>query len=249
MKVINFHDHYEDDIVERNRRMGFDVSVLLSVGDENEAKGIQLAQSHPDGFAVFAWLGFLEDIPQQVRRLRKMVTAGTVKGVKFQPLIQHFFPEEKRLFPVYEACQELAIPILFHCGTVSFPREFGIAHIARYGCPVFGVDEIAFAFPDLPIVIAHLGGTCHNDTIIIAAKHPNVYLDTAYLPFFCSRLLPRIEPIELIRRAVEYVGPGRVLYGWEGTDPGLIRDSDFDDAAKQQILSDNALGLLKLSLE
>ena len=247
MKVINVHDHYEDDIVERNRGMGFDVSVLLSVGDENEAKGIELARQHPDGFVVFAWLGFLEDIPRQVGRLREMVNNGTVKGVKFQPLLQHFFPEETRLVPIYEVCQELSIPVLFHCGTVSFSREFGIAHLARYGCAAFGVDEVAFAFPDLPIVIAHLGGTCHNDTIMIAAKHPNVYLDTAYLPFFCSRLLPRVEPIDLIRRAVEHVGPGRVLYGWEDTDPALIAESVFDEATRRRILRDNALSLLKMS--
>ncbi|MBN1834469.1 MAG: amidohydrolase [Spirochaetales bacterium] len=246
MRVINFHDHYEEGIVERNQRMGFDLSVLLSVGEEDEAKGLALARERPDAFAAFAWLGLLEDIPKQVRRLRRMVKDRTVTGVKFQPLVQHFSPEEKRLFPVYETCQELAIPILFHCGVVSFSREFGIAHLARYGCPVFGVDEVAFEFPELPIVVAHLGGTCHNETIIIAAKHPNLYLDTAYLPFFCSRLLPRVEPSDLIRRAVEHIGPDRVLYGWEGTDPALISESDIDEAAKRKILGDNAARLLKL---
>ena len=60
---------------------------------------------------AFCWLGLLEDIPKQVARLRTMVQDGMVKGVKFQPLVQHFFPEEKRLFPIYEACQELAIPV------------------------------------------------------------------------------------------------------------------------------------------
>jgi predicted TIM-barrel fold metal-dependent hydrolase len=246
MRIINFHDHYEDGIVDRNRRMGFDLSVLLSVGEEDEARGIRLAQQHPEAFAAFAWLGLLEDIPKQVARLRTLVKDGTVKGVKFQPLVQHFGPEEKRLFPIYETCQELALPILFHCGVVSFAREFGIPHLARYACPVFGVDEIAFEFPDLPIVVAHLGGTCHNETIMIAPKHPNLYLDTAYLPFFCSRLLPRVEPSELIRRAVEYAGPDRVLYGWEDTDPALISECGFDEATQRKILSGNAARLLKL---
>jgi len=246
MRIINFHDHFEDNIIERNRSIGFNVSVLLPVGEESEANSIKIAEKKSELFISFAWIRLSEDIPKQAKRLRKMVNMGSVKGVKFQPLVQHFYPEEKRLFPIYETCQELEIPILFHCGTVSFSWELGIPHIARYGCSIFGVDEIAFKFPNLPIVVAHLGGNYHNETIIVASKHSNIYLDTAYLPFFCSRLLPHVEPIELIRRAVEIIGPGRVLYGWEGTDPKLVLESDFSEGIKQQIMETNALKLLQI---
>ncbi len=246
MKIINFHEHVADDLIERNKRLGISVSVLLSVGAEDEARGIKLSEEHPDSFIPFAWLGDLKDIPKDISRLENLVKKGKVRGIKFQPLIQHFFPEEKRLYPIYELCQRMSLPILFHCGIVTFYSEFGIPHIERYGCPVFGIDEIAYEFPELPLVIAHMGGNYHYEALAVAEKHSNIYLDTAYLAFFCTRFLPYVKPIELIKRAVEFVGPERVLFGWEGTDPSNVLESDLTQAVKEKILWRNAATLLSI---
>ena len=244
MKIINFHEHVSDDLMERNRKLGIDVSVLQSVGSGDEEKGIALAEKHRGHFIVFAWLGDLSDIPEQVDRFSTLLENNLVKGVKFQPLIQYFFPEEKRLYPVYDFCEQRAVPLLFHCGIVTFYEEFGIPHLARYGNPVLGIDEIAYKFPKLPLVIAHMGGNYFYEACAVAEKHENISLDTAYLSFFCDRFIPRTTPSELIRHAVRLVGPLKLLYGWEGTDPSIILDAGIADRSKELIMHENAERLL-----
>jgi predicted TIM-barrel fold metal-dependent hydrolase len=41
------------------------------------------------------------------------------------------------------------------------------------------MDEIAMLFPDLKIIMAHMGHPWHADTITVIRKHPNVYADVS----------------------------------------------------------------------
>ena len=70
--------------------------------------------------------------------------------------------------------------MLFHQGT-SPMREAPI----RYAHPLL-VDEIAMRYPDLVIVMAHLGHPWQVETCVVIRKHPNVYADLSanfYRPF------------------------------------------------------------------
>jgi len=50
----------------------------------------------------------------------------------------------------------------------------------------------------------------------------------------------------MIRRAVEFAGPTKVLYAFEGTCPSVILDSDIRHEYKKLILWQNAKRLLDL---
>ena len=134
---------------------------------------------------------------------------------------------DRRVWPLYKRAEKLGIPVLFHTGVVAFNN-----HDVQFASPVY-IDEVAMNFPALNIIIAHMGGQYHNEAVVIAEKNPHVYLDTAYLHFFCRRMLPKITPLDLIRRAVEFAGPTKVLYGWEGTPSSLIIDADLDPKTKK----------------
>jgi predicted TIM-barrel fold metal-dependent hydrolase len=41
------------------------------------------------------------------------------------------------------------------------------------------MDEVAMAFPELRIVMAHMGHPWHADTIAVIRKHPHVYADVS----------------------------------------------------------------------
>jgi len=48
------------------------------------------------------------------------------------------------------------------------------------------MDEIAIRFPDLKIIMAHVGHPYQTDTIAVIRKHPNVYADMSaniYRPY------------------------------------------------------------------
>jgi predicted TIM-barrel fold metal-dependent hydrolase len=80
--------------------------------------------------------------------------------------------------------------------------------------------------------------------MVICSNHPNVYMDTAYLHFFCDRSLPQVQPIELVARAVRFCGPEKILFASEDVHPSLIADSHLPENTRKLILSGNALRLL-----
>jgi len=128
---------------------------------------------------------------------------------------------------------------------VPFPHEFGIPHRTRFGHPM-PIDDVAFDFPDLRVILAHMGGNYHYEALILAEKHPNIFMDTAYLPFFCERLLPAVTPVQLIERAVRVLGPDHILYAYEGLPPSAVRACRIPEQAKRQILGLNAQRLFGL---
>jgi len=242
--VIDSHQHPSDSVAKVMAELGIDVSVLLPVGGEAVETAREMALAEPERYVPFFWID-VRDVAGSVARLRDAVADYGCKGVKFQPLLQHVRGDDRALYAVYEACTELGLLVTFHTGAVAFPREFGIPHLTKFGHPM-PIDEVAFDFPELRIVLAHLGGNYHYEALVLAEKHPNVYMDTAYLPFFCKRMLPDITPAQIIERAVAVLGPERILYGCEGLAPAAVRDLAIPDEAKEMILGRNAAKLLGL---
>lgn len=99
--------------------------------------------------------------------------AAGMKGIKLGPNYQNFDPMGKGATDLYAWAQKNSLPIVFHQGTS--PRQ--MAPI-RYAHPLV-MDEIAMAFPDLKIVMAHLGHPWTRETVAVVRKHPNVYADVS----------------------------------------------------------------------
>ncbi|MCA1552860.1 MAG: amidohydrolase family protein, partial [Chloroflexi bacterium] len=78
-------------------------------------------------------------------------------------------------YAIYKRAEELKLPILFHMGTS--PVRFAPLEEAY---PLY-IDRIAIAFPELKIVMAHMGHPWTQDTIVVIRKHPNVYADISAL--------------------------------------------------------------------
>ena len=242
--VIDSHQHPHASVPQVMAELGIDVSVLLPVGDEALRRVRQMALAEPDKYVPFFWID-VNDVERSVAELEVAVGEWGCKGVKFQLLLQHLYANDRRLYPVYEKCSQLGLVVTFHTGAVAFPQEFGIPHITKYAHPL-PTDEVAFDFPDLRIILAHMGGNWHYEALILAEKHENVFMDTAYLPFFCKRMLPNVTAGQIIERAVEVLGPQRILYACEGLQPSVIRELDVPQQAKEQILGLNAADLFGL---
>jgi predicted TIM-barrel fold metal-dependent hydrolase len=242
--IVDSHQHPHPGVPDVMAEHGIDVSVLLPVGDEALRRVPEMARQAPGRYVPFFWID-VADIERSVRGLAAAVEQWGCRGVKFQPLLQHCCADDRRLYPVYEKCAELGLVVTFHCGAVAFPQEFGIPHLTKYAHPL-PIDEVAFDFPEMRIIVAHLGGNYHYEALILAEKHENVLMDTAYLPFFCDRMLPPITPAQLIERAVRVLGADRILYGCEGLPPAAVRQADIPDAAREQILGGNAARLFAL---
>lgn len=101
-----------------------------------------------------------------------------LRGLKLAPPYQNFHPHSDEAFKIYERVAELGMFMVFHQGAVTHRR--GILENSQ---PVL-LDRVAREFPEVPIIIAHMGQPWFAEVIPLLRKHPNVYAD---LSARCSR--------------------------------------------------------------
>lgn len=101
-------------------------------------------------------------------------------ALSWAPIIKTFDPLEERALAIYARAQALGLPVLFHQGTSPVrTAPLRLAH------PLI-MDQIAIRYPELRIIMAHMGHPWQIDTITVIRKHPHVYADISglfYRPF------------------------------------------------------------------
>ncbi|MFQ5667144.1 MAG: amidohydrolase family protein, partial [Candidatus Binatia bacterium] len=101
-------------------------------------------------------------------KLRRYARRG-VRGLKLHPEMQRFFPDDRAAMQVYEECQRLHLPVIFHAGRSGIEPQFmrKYALMRRYAAALDG-------FPQLPFVLGHAGARDVADANALARQHANV---------------------------------------------------------------------------
>jgi predicted TIM-barrel fold metal-dependent hydrolase len=147
--------------------------------------------------------------PEAPRQLERAVRTLGLRGLKLDPALQRFHPDDRRLaWPLYQACCELGVPLLIHAGL-----SWSLAGQARYARPL-ELEEACQEFPALRIVVAHFGWPWVEEALMLALKYRNVHLDTSILysgaPGWALRqVLERQVGLEVLERSL----PQQVLFG------------------------------------
>jgi predicted TIM-barrel fold metal-dependent hydrolase len=134
----------------------------------NELVAEYVAQ-HPE--KLIGWASVDPNEPDCVEQLDHAVTRLGLRGLKLGPAYQHFDPTDRRHRPLFARAQQLGIPIIWHQGT-TFPS---LARL-RWASPL-QLEDVAMDFPDLRMIIAHLGHPWEEDVVALIRKAPNVYAD------------------------------------------------------------------------
>lgn len=192
-----------------------------------------------------------------VGEFEAMIQDYRLKGMKLVPCMQHFFLNDRRLFPVYERAEASGIPILVHTGGDPIPGS------ELYGHPR-DVSEIASSFPNLIIIMAHMGVPFFEETTEVMKKHENVFTDVAFTVAyddvidFSNKLGIEISSLskevwqQTVSTLIKDFGYERVLFG---SDFPFIKPSlalkeflelDLSDEGKEMILWRNAAEILKI---
>jgi uncharacterized protein len=180
-----------------------------------------------------------------VRDAKRLIGEGAVRGFKFHPPIQQFFPNDRIAYPLYEVIAQAKLPVIFHTGHsgigTGLPGGGGVR--LKYGNPL-PIDDVAVDFPDMPIVMAHPSFPWQDEAISICLHKPNVYIDL-------SGWSPKYFSPTLIQYANTLL-KNKVLFG---SDYPLITPdrwlADFEkiairDEVRPLILKQNALRLFGL---
>lgn len=179
------------------------------------------------------------------REARRLVREFGVKGFKFHPTMQGFYPYDRSAYPLYEAIAEEGAITLFHTGQtgVGAGMRGGMGMRLKYSNPIH-LDDVAADFPDMPIIMAHPSFPWQEEALSVATHKPNVYIDM-------SGWSPKYFPPILMRYANTLL-KHKMLFGsdWPAITPDRwLKDFetiDIRDEVRPLILKENARRLLKL---
>ena len=145
--------------------------------DPNEATA-ELVRAYPE--KLIGFMSLHPHDPGALAALERGVRDLGLRGIKLGANYQNFDPLEDRVLAIYARAQELGLPILFHQGTSPVRNApIKLAH------PLI-MDQIAIRYPELRIIMAHMGHPWQIDTVAVIRKHPHVYADISglfYRPF------------------------------------------------------------------
>ena len=113
-----------------------------------------------------------------VREVRRLIESHGIKGFKFHPTCQGFYPNDRMAYPLYEAIAEHNLPVIFHSGHsgVGTGLRGGGGLRLKYSNPIH-LDDVAADFPDLKIIIAHPSWPWQDEALSVCLHKPNVYID------------------------------------------------------------------------
>ncbi len=207
---------------------------------------------------VFGSLDAEHDLEKGIQELEDLLVSEKIFGIKIYPGYQFIYPSDKKLGKVYDLALRFDVPVMFHSGLVY--RNTGMMKYTDS----YSVDEVATNFPDLKIIISHLGDPLIAQAVSVAHKNPNVWLDMSGLVSNTTKSRGRQEKwrklnAELMKRKIaeamiELSGVEKIIFGTDWPISSheayldLIRELkeelDLDRKEEKQIMSGNMLRAL-----
>jgi uncharacterized protein len=226
----------------------FTVDSISQTGEEPVPDNFEvadLAAEHADVVIPFASIDPARGAAG-VRQARRLIADHGVRGFKFHPGTQAFYPDDRTAYPLYEVIAEHGLIALFHTGQtgVGAGTRGGGGIRLKYSNPLH-LDDVAADFPDMDIILAHPSFPWQDEALSIAVHKPRVYIDlSGWSPKYFSPQL------------VQYAGSllrHKVLFGTDFpviTPERWIRDFEglaIKPEVRPLIMKDNAARLLGLA--
>ena len=234
----------------RQRRLGL---VMFTVDSESEIGRRRIpneevadaARENADMMIAFASID-----PHKgrmgAREARRLIAEHGVKGFKFHPTVQGFEPFDRMAWPLYEVIAEHRLPAIFHTGNTGMGAGLrcGGGLKLQYSNPML-LEDVAIAFPDIEIVLAHPSWPWQDEALALAMHKPNIWIDL-------SGWSPKYFPPQLVKYANTLL-KDRMLFG---SDFPLItpdrwmkdfKEAGFREEVMPLILKENAARLLRLT--
>jgi predicted TIM-barrel fold metal-dependent hydrolase len=209
----------------------------------NEAQGLhawgaELAERYPE---MTPFGGVLADDPDPLGVVQEAIERHGMAGIKFHPMVQRFVPWDERLRPVLHYLEGGSRPVYVHTGYEdwygwSFDRE--------------GLERMLDDYPDLPVVLPHVGYPDLEWGFGLAERFPNVWLDLTNV-VGSIRMFDEAEAAErtgAILRAGLNTAAGRVMMGTDhpagmGTIEEIFEELnrfDLEERVREQLLVETA---------
>ncbi len=187
----------------------------------------QTVQENPDyiGFGSIHYA--CRDIKGELHQVKEL----GLHGIKLHAEFQNFNIDDEKMFPIYEECILLNLPILFHLGDKTSDRSSPER-----------LSNMLERYPELVVIGAHMGGVFSWDKAMKYLIGKNLYLDTSSVFGFLD---PAIM-VDMMRKH----GMDKILFGTDFPlrlhqgQIDLVRSLPISDEEKEMIFHKNAEKLL-----
>lgn len=111
------------------------------------------------------------DAPDALEELERIHAAG-LRGIKFHPEYQEFYPDDEKMRPIYRKISELGLITLFHAGQDhGFPPPY-------HAMPEHFLNALGWL--DGPVVAAHWGGLGCSEAVLEKLCGTPLWFDLAF---------------------------------------------------------------------
>ena len=247
----SYREHFTEDFRRQAKRARAGIEVDLTVtyegyrsnarddvrtivfGGKAKLSGVWVDDEYVAGYVAAhadRLIGFLSVDPTQQgweRELRDGHERLGLRGIKLLPMYAGFQPDDERLDPLWSYAQKHRLPVLLHTGT-TFIAQAPLEHtLPRH------LDRVATRFPEVKIIMAHLGHPYEGECVVVARKHSNVYADISALHYRPFQLYHSLMLVQ------EYGIWNKILFGTDypfttvnATIDGLHNLNDMLDGTK-----------------
>ena len=178
-----------DELIKMMDDAGVEKSVVFSFPENIDNKYVyESVKNHPDRLIGFATINpWAEDAEKE---FSKCLNEFGFKGLWLHPIRHGYVLDDHFLLdPILSICSDQIVPVLVYgAATIStIPNH---------------VEEMSISFPEVPLIIAHMGYMYEtNSAISVAKQQKNVYVETAGVF------------VKQIQNAINALGPEKVISG------------------------------------
>ncbi|MCD6317941.1 amidohydrolase family protein [Candidatus Aerophobetes bacterium] len=142
---------------------------------------LEALKKYPD---FFVGLASLEPVDKYNRfnkkafeYFKKAITEYGLKGVLLTPPYGQYYSNDKTVYPFYEKALEYDVVVQFHHSAQMGPAILAPTKYAD----LFRLNDIIVDFPDLKIVVEHLGYPWTEHLFVLMANDKNLWTDLAMM--------------------------------------------------------------------
>lgn len=181
-----------------------------------------------------------------LQELERAIRTLGLTGAKWMPILQAFYPNDRRFYPFWDLCQSLGAPVLIHCGTTALGQgmEGGGGLKLDYARPIPAIDAIAADFPRLTIVMAHPSWPWTEEAIAVLIHKKNVFMD---ISGWRPKYIPQALKAEMNRRLQDKILYGSDYPAWSSAQClDELQMEGLKDPVVEKIFHKNAVRALRL---
>lgn len=193
-----------------------------------------------EGVSLYGKAPFSLDAIEERLRRRDII------GLKLYPGYEYYYPTDKVCRPIYELAMEYDVPVMVHSGDCYNPKAK-----VKYAHPLH-LDEVAVDYPDLRLVVCHLGNPWFRDTAEVIYKNANVWADISGLVLGDIAENFEVWLKQQVIEIIQFAGdPDKLLYGtdWPIVNMGpylkMINGLDLSQEDRDKILWKNTVRVFK----